>query len=605
MQLYESSINKVRSQPSPASPSQQNGLRKHSPWTATRQRKKNKQTHDLKLILYSEDDEVDEEVNQDKSCSDAVDDMERLWVSASWQGHPSQVPFFSRGCQREGQISLFMPECIKNVKTGFPSEPVMRSCPETALSTYFDRAFSNTDRHCTENSNARQGEDEERVGLRAVKRRSFEAASETIQLNQLVNNFSQRGHPRISVAPSALSAEHPDKPLSGNVGAQGSERWVSLLTPPDSRSSDMDAAALSSEHDQVNPGQSQPTSHHFLSLRAMSSDQGVLEEYMPAEKHLPLLKQQASLLTPTGCLEMVSGSNSGLGACEEFRISTVLTCGSKISLADSSNKLSKRQLHRREVAEVEQPMGTFQPAVLQRNLLERRNCYQCHESPPAVDDTSSESEYELVDEMRGTDWDVIPSTGRKGTHAWVHCRPQVTSDEQSEDDWSVEEELAMELGGPHRLLLEELCCETPQQATEGLSIQTRAEEMLASRRMAMKLAGIDRDDTSPDASEEQWCPIQLEQLSSLDDFNAYLSRAAEKGDRGCIELLWGEICNKGIRPNKFTLNMIMRCLAKSWACPLEAELLAREVSKAGGFTPDATSLRLIDSMHIRYEQLCG
>lgn len=50
---------------------------------------------------------------------------------------------------------------------------------------------------------------------------------------------------------------------------------------------------------------------------------------------------------------------------------------------------------------------------------------------------------------------------------------------------------------------------------------------------------------------------------------------------------------------------MLRCFAKSFSCPDEAERVAREVCEAGDLLPNGTTHNLLATMHLRYEQLLG
>jgi hypothetical protein len=75
------------------------------------------------------------------------------------------------------------------------------------------------------------------------------------------------------------------------------------------------------------------------------------------------------LLTPTGCFEEgAQRDDNDHEGVDGFRISTVLTCGgSEVSLGCSSDRLARRDRHRRAAAAVEQPRGAFMPATMHAN----------------------------------------------------------------------------------------------------------------------------------------------------------------------------------------------------------------------------------------------
>lgn len=104
---------------------------------------------------------------------------------------------------------------------------------------------------------------------------------------------------------------------------------------------------------------------------------------------------------------------------------------------------------------------------------------------------------------------------------------------------------------------------------------------------------------SPDAY------VPAEQLLTLEDFNQHLSLAAQQGNRGRADVLWNELCSKGVMPDMRTLNTMLRCLANSMARPDEAENLAKEVCMAGNLSPNAMTYNLLAETRFRYEQLCG
>jgi len=113
----------------------------------------------------------------------------------------------------------------------------------------------------------------------------------------------------------------------------------------------------------------------------------------------------------------------------------------------------------------------------------------------------------------------------------------------------------------------------------------------------------DQDDEGVAGDSEGFVPA--DQLSTLEEFNAQLSTAAQQGDRGRADRLWDELCCKGVVPDIRTLNMLLKCLAKSLAHPDEAEQLAKEVCQVGNFSPNATTYNWLAEARMRFEQLCG
>ncbi|KAJ9532502.1 hypothetical protein QJQ45_010578 [Haematococcus lacustris] len=108
--------------------------------------------------------------------------------------------------------------------------------------------------------------------------------------------------------------------------------------------------------------------------------------------------------------------------------------------------------------------------------------------------------------------------------------------------------------------------------------------------------GAQDDDTSA------WLP--LGSLTTLEEFNGQLSKAAERGDRGRAERVWCEMKERSdVLPDLRTLNMLMRCLCKTPVCPDEAEDLMAEVCMLGGVQPNATTHILLAEIGMRFEQL--
>lgn len=99
-----------------------------------------------------------------------------------------------------------------------------------------------------------------------------------------------------------------------------------------------------------------------------------------------------------------------------------------------------------------------------------------------------------------------------------------------------------------------------------------------------------------------WLP--LGSLTTLEEFNGQLSKAAERGDRGRAERVWCEMKERSdVLPDLRTLNMLMRCLCKTPVCPDEAEDLMAEVCMLGGVQPNATTHILLAEIGMRFEQL--
>eukprot|EP00798_Chlamydomonas_sp_ICE-L_P003552 gene3552-13623_t len=112
-----------------------------------------------------------------------------------------------------------------------------------------------------------------------------------------------------------------------------------------------------------------------------------------------------------------------------------------------------------------------------------------------------------------------------------------------------------------------------------------------------------RDNDSRMRSPQRVLPV--EQLCTLEDFNSQLCMAAITGNCGHASVLWAELCNKGINPDLKTLNTLMRCQSKSLSHPDVAEALAREVCEVGCLSPNATTYNLLTETRFRYEQLFG
>ncbi|GIL82357.1 hypothetical protein Vretimale_11824 [Volvox reticuliferus] len=129
---------------------------------------------------------------------------------------------------------------------------------------------------------------------------------------------------------------------------------------------------------------------------------------------------------------------------------------------------------------------------------------------------------------------------------------------------------------------------------------------------AQRLGGTEVHTSSPPAAvgrgENEASCMQLLMSNALEttqDFNRCLALAATSNDRGRAERLWQEMCSRGVTPDGGTLNLLLRCLARSAADPDEAQLLAREVCRRGGFSLNATAQHLLEEICFRFEQLNG
>ncbi|GIL60213.1 hypothetical protein Vafri_14823 [Volvox africanus] len=131
---------------------------------------------------------------------------------------------------------------------------------------------------------------------------------------------------------------------------------------------------------------------------------------------------------------------------------------------------------------------------------------------------------------------------------------------------------------------------------------------------AQRLGGTEVNPASPPAAvcngrgeNEASCAqlLMSNALETTQDFNRCLALAATSNDRGKAERLWQEMCSRGVTPDGGTLNLLLRCLARSAADPDEAQLVAREVCRRGGLSLNATAQHLLEEICFRFEQLNG